>query len=174
MPTKIPGRLPLGIKVIGVFKLVSAALLIALAIGIFKEIGTDPAIETEHIVSMLKLDPGNKYIHAAMSKVSQVSTKQLYAISAGTFAYAVLYAIEATGLLLRRRWGEYFTVLMTGLFIPFEVYEVFHKPSGLKLLILALNAAIVVYLVAQVVRNRKVDRGEEPATPAAGGPIRVV
>lgn len=173
MPKTIPGKLPLGVKVIGVFKLVSAVLLVALAIGIFKEIGTDPAIETEHIVAALKLDPGNKYIHSAMSAVSQVSAKQLYAISAGTFLYAILYAIEATGLLLRRRWGEYFTVLMTGLFIPVEIYEVFRKPTALKLLILGLNVAIVVYLVAQVVRNRKVDRGEEPATPPPG-PIQIV
>ena len=52
------------------------------------------------------------------------------------------------GLLLRKRWAEYFTVLITGSFIPFELYEIAqggHSPS--KLAVTLINVAIVVYLI---------------------------
>lgn len=166
------GRLPLGIKVIGTFKLISAVLLVGLGYGIFKQIGTDPAIETGRIVGALKLDPDNKYIHQAMAAISGVSPKQLYALSAGTFLYAILYSIEGIGLLLHKRWGEYFTVFMTGSLIPFEAYEVLRKPTVLRTLILLLNVGIVAYLVLQLRRSRRVERvlagtPEATATPIA-------
>ncbi len=148
-------RSPLGITVIGYFKLFSAVMLVGLGIGIFRQIGGDPAAEVGRLVGALKLDPDNKYIHTAMSGISGVTTKQLYALSAGTFVYAILYTIEGVGLVLQRRWGEYFTVFMTGSLIPFEAYEVIRKLTVLRSVILALNVAIVLYLIIQLRRGQE-------------------
>lgn len=166
------GKGPLGVKVIAIFKLLSAALLVALALGIFEEIGTGPAIDTEHLVATLKLDPGNKYVHKAMETVSGVSTKQLYALSAGTFLYAILYAIEGTGLILRKRWAEYFTVFMTGSLIPLEAYEVIRKPNIMKVLVLVLNVSIVVYLIYQLRRAKRAEATLAGIPEATATPIR--
>ena len=152
------GKGPLGVKVIAFFKLITAGLLVALALGIFREIGGNPAAETEHLVATLKLDPANKYIHTAMETISGVSRRQLYFYSAGTFVYAMLYTIEGVGLILRKRWAEYFTVFMTGSLIPFEAYEVLRQPNVMKVLVLAVNVAIVAYLVVQLRRSH----GAEP------------
>ena len=48
---------------------------------------------------------------------------------AGAFAYAIVFSVEGIGLLLGSRWAEWLTVVSTGLLIPFEIYEVFHKPG---------------------------------------------
>ncbi len=151
--TSEPKKSPVGITVIGYFKLISSLMLVGLGIGIFRQIGGDPAAEVGHLVGALKLDPDNKYIHAALSGISGVTTRQLYALSAGTFVYALLYAIEGIGLVLHRRWGEYFTVFITGSLIPFEAYEVIRKLTVLRSVILALNVAIVVYLIVQLKRG---------------------
>ena len=47
----------------------------------------------------------------------------------GTFLYALLYLVEGIGLLLKKHWAEYFTVVATGLFIPVEIWEVWLKTS---------------------------------------------
>lgn len=163
--TSAPRQSPLGIKLIGIFKLISSVLLVGLGIGIFKQVGGDPEAEIEHLVAALKLDPGNKYIHTALQAVSGVTVHQLYLISAGTFVYAILYAIEGVGLVLQRRWGEYFTVIITGSLIPFEAYEVIRKLTALRFFLLALNVAIVVYLIVQLKRGHR-GESESNAEPS--------
>lgn len=59
-------------------------------------------------------------------------------------------ALEGTLLLLGKPWGEWLVVIGLSLFLPFEVYEVIHKPGVGKAIVLLLNAAIVVYLVYEL------------------------
>ena len=61
-------------------------------------------------------------------------------------AYAAVEGTEGIGLALRRRWAEYLIVVATGLFIPYEVWEVVHKVTLFRVGGLLLNVAIVVYL----------------------------
>ena len=61
--------------------------------------------------------------------------------------YAVIEAVEAVGLWLLKRWGEYFAVVATAMFLPYEVYELIHKFSYFKLGAFLLNVAAVVYLL---------------------------
>ena len=62
-------------------------------------------------------------------------------------AYATIEAVEAVGLWLLRRWGEYFTAVATAVFVPLEVYELTEHLTVTKLLALVVNVAAVVYLV---------------------------
>ena len=57
---------------------------------------------------------------------------------------------EGAGLLFRKRWAEYFTVVMTGVFIPLEVYELVKRYTTLRLGVLALNAAVLGYLISKL------------------------
>lgn len=152
-----PRKSPLGIKVIGIFKLISSVLLVGLGYGIFRQIGGDPEKQIERIVGALKLDADNRYIHTLMEAISGVSQRQLYLASAGTFVYAILYAIEGTGLVLQRRWGEYVTIFITGSLIPFETWEVIRRLTPIRSFVLALNVGIVVYLVLQLRRSIRLD-----------------
>lgn len=65
----------------------------------------------------------------------------------GVGAYAALEALEAVGLWLMRRWGEYVAVVGTSVFIPLEVYELVDKASVLKAVALAVNVGAVVYIL---------------------------
>ena len=73
----------------------------------------------------------------------------------GTFFYSALLLTEGTGLLLGKRWAEYFTVIATSSFIPLEVYELTKRISSARLVVLLLNVAVVVYLVIELCRSRK-------------------
>jgi uncharacterized membrane protein (DUF2068 family) len=61
--------------------------------------------------------------------------------------YGGLQVIEGIGLWLLRRWGEYFAVVATSLFLPLEVYELFEKVTVLRVGALVLNVAAVLYLL---------------------------
>jgi uncharacterized membrane protein (DUF2068 family) len=51
------------------------------------------------------------------------SIRSLGELSVRTFLYAGLFTTEGIGLLLRKCWAEYFTIVTTGGLIPLEVYE---------------------------------------------------
>jgi len=135
---------------IAIFKLLKAALLIAVGIGAIKFLHKDLSSTVLHWVQVLRVDPDNRYIHGALVRVFRVTPKQLRELSAGTFLYAALFLTEGTGLLLRRHWAEYFTIITTALFIPLEIYELFRHFTITKLVVTGINLLIVWYLVARV------------------------
>lgn len=68
-------------------------------------------------------------------------------VAVGVAAYATLELVEAVGLWLMRRWGEYVAVVGTGIFIPLEVYELAEKVTVTRGVTFAINVGAVVYLL---------------------------
>ncbi len=139
---------------IALFKLVKALLLIGAGIGAIKLLHRDVASTVLRWVDILRVDPDNRFIHRILSRVLFITPAQLKAAGAGTFVYAGLLLTEGTGLLLRKRWAEYFTIITTGVLIPLEVYEIVRHLTAAKIAVLVINVAIVIYLVVHVRRTR--------------------
>ena len=89
-------------------------------------------------------------------------------ISLGLVAYALLFAVEGVGLLARRRWAEWMTVVTTALLLPLELREVIRRPDALRVVLLAANACVVVYLTARLTRRRKDDSNRAAIGPSTG------
>jgi uncharacterized membrane protein (DUF2068 family) len=135
---------------IGLFKLFKALLLIAVGIGAVKFLHKDLAGTMMHWVRVLRVDPGNRFIHGILVRIFRLTPKQLKELSLGTFFYAALFATEGVGLLLRKLWAEYFTIVTTGALIPLEIYELVRHFTVTKLVVTVVNALIVWYLVDRV------------------------
>jgi uncharacterized membrane protein (DUF2068 family) len=135
---------------IGLFKLAKALLLIAVGIGSIRFLHKDLGTTVMHWIQVLRVDPDSRFIHGILVKIFRVTPKQLKELSVGTFLYAGVFLTEGLGLLLRKHWAEYFTIISTGLFIPLEIYELIHRFTILKLAVTIINVLIVWYLVARV------------------------
>src|SRR5215813_11149935 len=107
------------IRLISLFKLVKALLLIAIGVG---------ALSLRH-----NHDGG-------------LDTHQLAGIAIGSLVYAAVFVVEGVGLMLRRGWAEVLTAIITTSFLPLEIYELVEHRSWMKIGVIALNALIVVYL----------------------------
>jgi uncharacterized membrane protein (DUF2068 family) len=142
------------IILIGLFKLVKAASLLIVGVGLLRLMHRDVAATVAHWVEYFRLDPDDRYIHSVLSRVLRVTPRQLRELSAGTLIYGTLFLTEGVGLLMRKHWAEYLTVVSTALFIPLEIYEAFERFTLVKLAVLAINAGIVWYLVARLKRER--------------------
>jgi uncharacterized membrane protein (DUF2068 family) len=138
----------LGFEVIGILKLVSGVLALAVGLGILRLLGHDPGPRLDRALSHLGLDPQNHIIHSLISRLTGIDRTHLHAIEAGTFFYALLHSIEGIGLILQRDWAGYLVVIASGSLIPFEIYEIFQKPNLLRISLLVLNLGIVIYLIA--------------------------
>ena len=77
-----------------------------------------------------------------------LSSSSLTLLAIGLAAYAAIEVVECVGLWLARRWGEYFAMVATSLGLPVEIYDLTHKVTVTALIFLAVNLALVLYLVA--------------------------
>jgi uncharacterized membrane protein (DUF2068 family) len=65
----------------------------------------------------------------------------------GLLVYGGLQYTEGIGLWLLKRWGEYFAVVATSIFIPIEVYELAGRVTWIRVGALVINIAAVVYIL---------------------------
>jgi uncharacterized membrane protein (DUF2068 family) len=82
-----------------------------------------------------------------LTRALNINDRTLEEISVGTFIYAALFLTEGGGLLLRKRWAEYFTIIVTTSLLPLEFYEMVRHPTITKAVVILLNVAIIAYLV---------------------------
>jgi uncharacterized membrane protein (DUF2068 family) len=138
------------LRLIAAFKLAKGVLLLVLGLATLSFRHRDVTAALGTWVDQLHLDPGGRLVRAALLYAADLRPRRLVAIAAGMLAYAVLLLVEGTGLWLDRRWGEYFAVIITASFLPLEVYELVRHPTPTRLTVLAVNVAIVVYLVRRL------------------------
>jgi uncharacterized membrane protein (DUF2068 family) len=136
--------------VIAVFKFVKGALLLTLAFGALSLLHKDVASEVEHWLDQLRIDPDNEFIGTLLSKLQLVHTKELKEMSALGAGYAALFLVEGTGLLFRKRWAEWLTIVATSSLMPLEVYELIKEFTVVRLLVVLVNAAVVLFLIYRV------------------------
>ena len=104
-------------------------------------------------VSELDVNPERRFIPrlliTVLRPVGQFSTRTLVLIGIGALLFGMLELTEAVGLARRRRWAEYLTVIAGCIGIPLEVSEVVAKQTPVRISILLINVAIVIYLAWQ-------------------------
>ena len=144
-----------GLKWIGGFKLLMGVLLAIVATGVLSFIHRDVEAVVEHWVEVLRFDPENRYIAALLGKLGMVDDTKLKQLSGLTFVYAAILLTEGVGLLMKKKWAEWLTVVASGGFIPLEVYEVFKNFGLWKLLLLLINVWIVWFLLGVLKRQHE-------------------
>jgi uncharacterized membrane protein (DUF2068 family) len=104
-----------------------------------------------------------------LDKVALLNDHRLRMISTAIFSYATVDVVEGVGLLLEKTWAEYLTIIVTASFLPWEMFEVVRHVTWVKLVLFAVNIAVVAYLLYDVrkrLRAREViDQLEERAHP---------
>jgi uncharacterized membrane protein (DUF2068 family) len=104
-------------------------------------------------VAELNVNPERRLIPRMLSAVlkplGEFSPRTVVLIGIGALLFGALELTEAIGLARRRRWAEYLTVIAGCLGIPFEVMEVARRQTPIRISILVINIAIVIYLAWQ-------------------------
>jgi len=147
---------------LGGFKLAKGLVLVALGAGVLRLVHQDFADTLALWTTALH---EHRYLNQALSAVLNLDPHRLRQISAGLFSYAVLLLTEGIGLLLRKRWAEYFTVIVTASFIPLELYELTRHLTLTRLIVVAINVAVVAYLVGRLRPHRRDQRPHRAAPP---------
>ncbi len=84
----------------------------------------------------------------SIEKAINAKGSTLTLVAASLLFYGALQVAEGVGLWKMKRWGEYFAVVATALFLPLEVYELTEKVTLLRVAVLVINVGAVVYLLS--------------------------
>lgn len=150
---------------IAIFKLIKASLMILVGVGAIRYMHRDIADSLTRLLRHMRADPDNRFLHALIQKLTGVSPRKLEYLSIGTFIYAAIFLTEGVGLLLRKQWAEWLTIVSGALLIPFEIYEFIQRPRVIRFVVLVVNIAIVVYLVIYVRRKQAAMSRAESESP---------
>jgi uncharacterized membrane protein (DUF2068 family) len=146
-------KAPLGLKIIAGAKILKGAALACLSLGVFDLIHKDLTALAMRFVQDFRISPENKYVELALEKLGLVEPSTLVRLGELSALYASVQLIEGLGLWFGAWWAEYMVVISTGIFVPEECIGLLHHFTGLRLAVLLINAAILVYVI-HIVWNR--------------------
>ena len=150
------GKLSGGFLAIIAFKYFKTAVFLLVAIAVLKLSTADPFPTAEEVARFFRSSPENELVRA----FSHLTPGFALGIGFASLFVSLVFGVEASLLAARVWWSTYFTIVLTALGIPLEVFEIVRRPSGFRrYLLLAVNAAILLYLWKR--RNEFRDRFAE-------------
>jgi len=104
-----------------------------------------PAIRT--LYRDLGFDVNHSRLLGLIHESFALTPRTLTYLAIGLAVYAVIELVESVGLWLGQRWGEYFAMVATSIFLPYEVYDLTVKVTWLRVAAFVINLLLVIYLV---------------------------
>jgi len=146
------------VTLIGIGKVLKTITLVAFGITALLLVHHDVVEAVRHWLFVLGFAPGGHLVKEALAGAGALNDRMLRVVGVAMFVYAALFAVEGAGLLLRRRWGEWVSIIITGSFIPIELFETVRHPHVGRAATMLLNVAAVAYLVHRVRKRRHAEK----------------
>ena len=136
-----------GVRTVAIFEFTKGIVVVLAGLGIFRMRHKDIWGVAESFLEFFHVNPLHHYVGVFIDLVYRVSDIRLWKIAVVATVYVILRFIESYGLWYIRPWAEWITIASGSIYIPFEVADVLRRPDWIRLLILGMNLAIVLYMV---------------------------
>ena len=149
------GRHTRGLLLIAVYKALLALFFVALGVAALHLLNKDIDDVISQLGGWLRLSPESKFVNFLYDHSSMMSEPLLKRIGLLAFVYAAVSLAEGIGLYLEKAWAEYLTLGITASFLPWEIFEVLHRATWVRVALLIVNTVIFVYLLKIVAARRR-------------------
>jgi uncharacterized membrane protein (DUF2068 family) len=150
-----------GLRAIAVFEALKGGVVLTAGFGLLSFLGRDNEEFAQRIIRHLHLDPANHYPKIFITAMAETADSRLVLFAGFAALYAVVRFAEAYGLWHERRWAEWLAALSGGVYVPVEVYELYHRANWYKAGALLLNLIVVAYMIWLLTENRRRKRHAE-------------
>jgi uncharacterized membrane protein (DUF2068 family) len=140
---------------IAAYKFVQALLIAAVGVGAIRLLHKDIGDVLYQLAGALRFNPESRIINFVLDKASLLNDPILRRIGAVAFSYAGLSLAEGIGLYLEKSWGEFLTLFITASFLPWEIFEVIRRFTGIRVALLIANTLVFIYLIKLVATRHK-------------------
>jgi uncharacterized membrane protein (DUF2068 family) len=148
---------------IAAFKLAQTLLFVAIGVGALRLLHHDVGDVLTQLAHSLHFNPESRLVDFIIERADHLDDRLLTRIGAGGVSYAGLLLVESIGLYLEKTWAEYLTLVVTGSFLPWEIFEVFRRLTLTRATLLVVNALVFIYLLKLVTGRAR--RTKEQALP---------
>ncbi len=138
---------------IAVFEAVKGIAALAAVIGVLDLLHRDVRHLAIDLIGRFHLNPDGRYPSILLHYADLLPGADLRSLLLLASAYILVRFLEAYGLWNERAWGEWLGALSGGLYIPFEIGHLLHRPSLISAGVLAGNVFVVSFLAWQLRRR---------------------
>ncbi len=136
-----------GIRIIAVYEAVKGFIGLIGGFGLLSLIHRDVAEFAEDLVGLLHLNSEGRLAHRLVETITKLNPSNIKIFFVIALIYATVRFVEAYGLWRLRAWAEWFAIISGTIYIPIEIYEIFQKPTFVRVGILLVNVLMVLYLI---------------------------
>ena len=155
-----------GVRTVASFEFAKGMVVVLAGLGVFSMRHKDIWGVAESLLEFLHANPHHHFVGIFVDLVYKISDVRLWKIAVIASVYVILRFIEAYGLWYIRPWAEWMTIASGSIYIPFEAADVLRRPDWIRLLILVVNVAIVLYmLMLRMEAARKRHAAASPQVP---------
>lgn len=147
-----------GVRTVAVFEAAKAAVVLLAGLGLLALINRDVQAIAESLVRHSHLNPASKYPRIFIDAADQVTNARLWMMAGFAALYAAVRGVEAYGLWYERRWAEWFALASGGIYLPVELYELIHRVTWVRAVVLLTNLGIVAYMAYALRHSADQDR----------------
>lgn len=145
-----------GLRAILAYKTIKAPLMLGLAIWL--TFSSRTALGSAAWIARELAEGGAVWSRLADWITAHLTRTRIRELAIVAWVDAFVTALEVVLLLTGRPWGEWLVLLGLGALIPLEIVSLDRHPGWVKVIVLAVNTAIVVVLARRRVRETRARR----------------
>ena len=143
------------LRAIAMFEAIKGIAALAALVGVLDLMHREVRRLAIALIGHFGLNPSDRYPSILLHYADLLPDANVGLLVVLASGYILVRLLEAYGLWNDRAWGEWLGALSGGLYIPFEVGHLVHRPSAINAAVLAGNVFMVSFLAFQLWRRRK-------------------
>jgi uncharacterized membrane protein (DUF2068 family) len=140
------------LRTLAVFEAFKGTLVLAAACGLLSLRHTGLYAATNAFLLHYGIDP--QHTRLFVESIARATNLHVGQIAAFGFAYALIRLVEGYGLWQGKHWAEWFAAISAGLYLPFEIQHLTHRPTLFSASVILANVALVIYLGRLLAQQR--------------------
>ena len=147
------------IRAVAFFEALKGIVVLLAGSGLLSLVHRDIYEIARVFIEHIHLNPASRYPQIFLDAASRITDTRLLLLALGAAAYAAVRLVEAYGLYFERSWAELLAAVSGGIYVPFEVYGLIHRPTWHGAALLVVNIIIVAIMVHALAQRRKAVNG---------------
>jgi len=143
----VAARAERGVRAIAIFEACKGVVVLIGGFGLLHFLHHDIQSTAEELVRHSHLNPARHYPRIFIEAAKRTNDSRLWFLASMAFIYSSARLVEAWGLWRLKSWAQWFAIVSGAIYIPIEVVEIIKRVTVLRVLVLAVNIFIVIYLI---------------------------